>query len=42
MLRNELIHKKTVECSLTSESKEQKHEIKIILNIAVILRYNSS
>ena len=28
MLRNELIHKETVECSQTSKSYEQKHENK--------------
>ena len=40
MLRNELIHKEMFKCSQTSKSKEQKH--KIILNIAFILRHNSS
>ena len=42
MLRNELIQKEMVDCSQTSKSKEQKHKIKIILNIAFILCYNSS
>ena len=41
MLRNELIQKEMVDCSQTSKSKEQKHKIKIILNIAFILCYNS-
>ena len=42
MLHNELIQKEMVECSQTSKSKEQKHKIKIILNIVFILCYNSS
>ena len=43
MLRNELIQIEMVDCSQTSKSKEQKHKkIKIILNIAFILCYNSS
>ena len=42
MLRNELIQKEMVDCSQTSKSKEQKHKIKIILNIAFILCYNSA
>ena len=33
MLRNELIRKYMVECSQTSKSKEQKHKIKIIVNM---------
>ena len=42
MLRNELIQKEMVDCSQTSKSKGKKHKIKIILNIAFILCYNSS
>ena len=42
MLRNELIQKEMVECSQTSKSKEKSIKIKIILNIAFILCYNSS
>ena len=34
MHRNELIQKEMVECSQTNKSKEQKHKIKIIFNIA--------
>ena len=37
MLRNELIQKEMVDCSQISKSKEKKHKIKIILNIAFIL-----
>ena len=39
MLGYELIQKEMVDCSQTSKSKEK---IKIILNIAFILCYNSS
>ena len=42
MPRNELIYKEMVECSQTRKSNEQKLKIKIILNIAFILCYNSS
>ena len=42
MLRNELIQKEMVDCSQTIKSKEQKHKIKIILNITFILCYSSS
>ena len=42
MPHNELIQKEMVECSQTSKSKGQKHEIKNILDKAFILCYNSS
>ena len=42
MLRNELIQKEMVECSLTSKNWEQSIKIKIIVNTAFILCYNSS
>ena len=42
MLRNELIQKEMVDCSQISKSKEKSIKIKIILNIAFILCYNSS
>ena len=41
MLRNESIQKEMIECSLTSKSKEQNIKVKIILNIAFIIWYNS-
>ena len=42
MLRNELIQKEMVDCSQSSKSKDKSIKIKIILNKASILCYNSS
>ena len=42
MLRNELIQKEMDDCSQPSKSKENNIKIKIILNLAFILCYNSS
>ena len=42
MLHNELIQKEMVECSQISKSNEQKQKIKMILNKAFFLCYNSS